>query len=163
MKMIKRVAFSLSMYHLFSILFFATTLQAQIQEKGQDGIKNEICSQFVKEFRIRIKGLKKVHKGMYNAISSSLPLDRIDRYNRHVNILDGNLNREVKLIKRLQEKLRQEGQKCREMVKSLSPHINKVYEIQASVHEAIFDSNNNNYKKLVEKLGDQVKSISGKL
>ena len=162
MKMIKRVAFSLSMFHLFLILFFTTTVQAQILEKGQDGIKNEICSQFAKEFRMRIKGLKKVHKGMYNAISS-LPLDRIDRYNRHVNILDGNLNREVKLIKRLQEKLREEGQKCREMAKNLSPHINKVYEIQASVHEAIFDSNNNNYKKLVEKLGDQVKSISGKL
>ena len=59
--------------------------------------------------------------------------------------------------------MREEGQKCREMAKNLSPHINKVYEIQASVHEAIFDSNNNNYKKLVEKLGDQVKSISGKL
>jgi len=100
---------------------------------------------------------------MYNAISSSLPLDRIDRYNRHINILDGNLGREVKRIKGLLEKSKQQDKKCKEIAKRLSPDINKVYEIRASVHEAIFNSNTSNYKKLVEKLGSQVKRLSGKL
>ena len=163
MKKIKSTTLALAMFHFFLILFFATTVQAEIQEKVQDGIKNTTCSQFLKEFQIRIQGLKKVHKGMYNAISSSLPLDRIDRYNRHINILDGNLNREVKRIKGLLEKLQQQDKKCKEIAKRLSPDINKVYEIRASVHEAIFNSNTSNYKKLVEKLGSQVKSLSGKL
>ena len=163
MKKIKSSALTLIMFHSFLILFFAGTVQAQMQKKDQDGIKNKVCSHLVKKFQMRIKGLKKVHKGMYNAISSSLPLDRIDRYNRHVNILDGNLNREVKLIKGLLEKLQQQDKKCRKIAERLSPDINKVYEIRASVHEAIFNSNTSNYKKLVEKLGSQVESISGKL
>lgn len=163
MKMIKSTALALTIFHLFLIMFFAGTVQAQVQNKDQDGIKNKICSQLVKKFQIRIKGLKKVHKGMYNAISSSLPLDRIDRYNRHVNILDGNLNREIKLIKGLLEKIQHQDKKCKDIAERLSPDINKVYEIRTSVHEAIFNSNTSNYKKLVEKLGSQVQSISDKL
>ena len=61
------------------------------------------------------------------------------------------------------EKLQQQDKKCRKIAERLSPDINKVYEIRASVHEAIFNSNTSNYKKLVEKLGSQVESISGKL
>ena len=161
MKKIKRTTLTLTILYLFVVLFFAATVQAQVQGKAKDAIK--ICPQIAKELQMRIKGLKKVHRGMYNAISSSLPLDRIDRYNRHINILEGNLDREVKLMKGLLEKVQQQGRKCQRIAEGLSPHINKVYEIHASVHAAIFNSNTTKYKKLVEKLGRQVKSISGEL
>lgn len=161
MKKIKKTSLALAIFYLFSMLYFATTAQAQIQGKTQDA--NKICSQVVKELQMRIKSLKKVHKGMYNSISSPLPTDRIDRYNRHVNILAGNLNREVNLMKGLLEKLQQHDRICHEMAQGLSPHIHKMHEIQASIYTAIFNSNVSNYKKLVKKFGRQVKDLSGEL
>ena len=159
MEKIKKTSLALAMFYLFSILYFATTVQAQIQGKTQDA--NKICPQVVKELQMRMKSLKKVHKGLYNSIYSSLPSDRIDRYNRHVNILAGNLNREVNLMKGLMEKLQKRDQICHEKAKGLSPHIHAMHEIQASIYTAIFNSNVSNYKKLVEKFGRQVKDISG--
>jgi hypothetical protein len=161
MTKIKRTSLVLTMFYLFSILFFVTMVQAEMLVKAQETIRNKTCPQIEKKLQVRIKGLKKVHKGMHNAISSSLPLDRIDRYNRHVNILEGNLGQEVKLIKGLLEKVQQRGRKCQEIAEGLSPHINKMYEIHTGVHAAIFNSNTSNYIKLVEKLGSQVNSISG--
>ena len=161
MEKIKKTSLALAMFYLFSILYFATTVQAQIQGKTQDA--NKICPQIAKELQMRIKGLKKVHKGMHNSIYSSLPSDRIDRYNRHVNILVGNLDREVNLMKGLLEKLQQRDQMCYERAKGLSPHIQAMHEVQAGIYKAIFDSNTGNYKKLVEKFGRQVKDISGEL
>jgi hypothetical protein len=163
MKKIKKTSLALAIFYLFSILYFATTVQAQIQGKTQDANKNKICPQVVKEMQMRIKSLKKVHKGMYNSIYSSLPSDRIDRYNRHVNILAGNLSREVNLMKGVLEKLQQQDRICHEMAQGLSPHIHKMHETQASIYTAIFNSNISNYKKLVEKFGHQVKGISDEL
>ena len=105
MEKIKKTSLALTLFYLFSILYFATTVQAQAQGKTQDA--NKICPQVVKELQMRMKSLKKVHKGLYNSIYSSLPSDRIDRYNRHVNILAGNLDRDVNLMKGLLEKLQQ--------------------------------------------------------
>ena len=161
MEKIKKTSLALAMFYVFSILYFATTVQAQIQGKTQDA--NKICPQIAKELQMRIKGLKKVHKGMHNSIYSSLPSDTIDRYNRHLNILTGNLDREVTLMKGLLEKLQQHDQICNGIAQGLSPHIHTMDEIQASIYTAIFDSNISNYKKLVEKFGRQVKDISGEL
>ena len=163
MEKIKKTSFALTIFYLFSILYFATSVQAQAQGKAQGAGKNKICPQVAKELQMRITSLKKVHKGMYNSIYSSLPSDRIDRYNRHVNILVGNLDREVNLMKGLLEKLQQRDQMCHEKAKGLSPHIHAMHEIQASIYTAIFNSNISNYKKLVEKFGRQVKDISGEL
>ena len=163
MEKIKKTSFALTIFYLFSILYFATSVQAQAQGKAQGAGKNKICPQVAKELQMRITSLKKVHKGMYNSIYSSLPSDRIDRYNRHVNILVGNLDREVNLMKGLLEKLQQRDQMCHERAKGLSPHIQAMHEVQAGIYKAIFDSNTGNYKKLVEKFGRQVKDISGEL
>jgi hypothetical protein len=156
MKKIEKTSLGLALFYLFSILYFATSVQAQTRDA------NKICPQVVKELQMRIKSLKKVHKGMHNSVYSSLPLDSFDRYNRHLNILSGNLNREVNRMKGLLEKLQQD-QICHEMAQGLSPHIQTMHEIQASIYTAIFDSNISNYKKLVEKFGRQVKDISGEL
>jgi hypothetical protein len=157
METIKKTSLALTLFYIFSILYFATTVQAQPQGA------NQICPQIAKELQMRIKGLKKVHKGMYNSVYSSLPSDTFDRYNRHLNILTGNLDREVTLMKGLLEKLQQPDQKCNGMAQGLSPHINTMDEIQASIYTAVFDSNISNYKKLVEKFGRQIKDISGEL
>jgi hypothetical protein len=161
MEKIRKTSLALAMFYSFSILYFATSVQAQASGKAQDG--NKICPQVVKKLQMRIKGLKKVHKGMYNSVYSSLPLDSFDRYNRHLNVLAGNLKREVNLMKGLLEKLQQNDRKCHKRAQGLSPQINTMHEIQTGIHTAIFDSNIDNYKKLIEKLENEVKDISGEL
>jgi hypothetical protein len=157
MKNIKRTSLVLTIFSLF--LCLTTVAQAQ----GKATLINKYCPQTTKELQKRIKSVKKVHKGMYNGIFSPLSSSHIDRYNRHVNILEGNLDREVQLMKGLLEKAEQQGRKCQEMAQGLSPHIDKIHGTQTRLHAAIFDSNTIKYKKLIEKLGGEVKDISGEL
>jgi hypothetical protein len=161
MQKIKITSLALTMFLLFQVLFFSAVVHAQIKVNDQGVITNKGCEQAVKELQMRIKSLNKVHMGMHNAISSSLPLDRMDRYNRHINILEGNLDREINLMDRLLKKVQKKGGKCKEIEDGLLPHIDKMHEIRANVHAAIFNSNISKYKILVDKLGHRVKSMSG--
>ena len=150
MKNNKRVLLALTMFCLFLFLYLGTAAQAQ----------DELCPQTVKELQKRIKAVKNVYKGMHTDISSPLPASPIGRYNRHVNILVGNLGHQVKRMQELLVKV--QGRKCQEIGQGLASHIQKLQETQTSIEAAVFDSNSKNYKKFVEILGTQVKGLSTK-
>ena len=154
MKNIKRTSLVLTIFSLF--LCLTTVAQAQ----GKATLINKYCPQTTKELQKRIKAVKNVYKGMHTDISSPLPASPIGRYNRHVNILVGNLGHQVKRMQELLVKV--QGRKCQEIGQGLASHIQKLQETQTSIEAAVFDSNSKNYKKFVEILGTQVKGLSTK-
>jgi len=95
MENIKKITLSLILF------FFCSTeiVQAQIKgDKNQGSTQNENCLKLKKKFKLKLDRTLKVHKGVHQTLQSNQP---IDKYNRHMNILLGNLEREAELMERL--------------------------------------------------------------
>ena len=95
MKNIKRLTLSLTLFFLCS----TAMVHAQItDDKNQSATHNENCMRLVKKFKLQLNRALKVHKGVHQTLQSNQP---IDKYNRHMNILVGNLDREAGLMEKL--------------------------------------------------------------
>ena len=106
MQQIKRISLALT---LFLFLFFVTMAHAQIS--GQ-------CSDVVKDLKEPVDRAISVQKAMRKTLNSD---QLVDRYNRHVNILVGNLDREASRMQRLLAVAKQRG--CDKLVQMMQDHI----------------------------------------
>ena len=95
MKNIKKITLSLTLYFMCS----TAMVQAQItNDKNQGAVQNENCIKLKKHFKMRLNKALKVHKVLHQTLRSN---QLIDKYNRHMNILFGNLDREAGLMEKL--------------------------------------------------------------
>ena len=107
MRQSKRI--SLALILLFLFLFFVIMAHAQIS--GQ-------CADVVKDLKEPVDRAISVQKAMQKTLNSD---QLVDRYNRHVNILVGNLDREASRMQRLLAIAKQRG--CDKLVKMMQDHI----------------------------------------
>ena len=107
MQQIKRISIALILFFVF--LFFVTIAHAQIS--GQ-------CTDVVKDLKEPVDRAISVQKAMRKTLNSD---QLVDRYNRHVNILVGNLDREASRMQRLLAIAKQRG--CDKLVKMMQDHI----------------------------------------
>ena len=87
MQQIKRISVAVTLFFLF--LFYVTMAHAQIN--GQ-------CTDVVKDLKGPLDRAISVQKAMHKTLNSD---QLIDRYNRHVNILVQNLDREASRMERV--------------------------------------------------------------
>ena len=113
MQQIKKIPLALTLFFLF--LFFGTMAHAQIS--GQ-------CADVVKDLKEPVDRAISVQKAMQKTLNSD---QLIDRYNRHVNILVGNLDREASRMQRLLAVAKQRG--CDKLVQMMQDHIVKTKNI----------------------------------
>ena len=105
MQQIKRISLTLTLY----FLFFVTMVHAQMSGK---------CAEVVRNMKVPLERAMAVHKSMQQTLNSDQP---IDKYNRHVNILVGNLEREASRMERLLVAAKQRG--CDKLVQMMRDHI----------------------------------------
>ena len=121
MQQIKRISIVLTLFFVF--LFFVNMAHAQIS--GQ-------CADVVKDLKEPVDRAISVQKAMQKTLNSD---QLVDRYNRHVNILVGNLDREASRMQRLLAVAKQRG--CDKLVQMMQDPIVKtknVYnEMMASI------------------------------
>ena len=80
-------------------MYSTAMVQAQItDDKNQGATQNEVCIELKKNFKVRLNRAFKVHKVLHQTLRSD---QLIDKYNRHMNILFGNLDREAGLMEKL--------------------------------------------------------------
>ena len=95
MRQIKKISLAITVFFLF--LFFVTMAHAQIS--GQ-------CAEVVKDLKEPVGRAASVQKALRKTLNSD---QLVDRYNRHVNILVGNLDREASRMQRLLAVAKQRG------------------------------------------------------
>jgi hypothetical protein len=95
MQKIKKISLAITVIFLF--LFFVTMAHAQIS--GQ-------CAEVVKDLKEPVGRAASVQKALRKTLNSD---QLVDRYNRHVNILVGNLDREASRMQRLLAVAKQRG------------------------------------------------------
>jgi len=95
MENIKKITLSLILFFLCS----TAIVQAQIKgDKNQGSTQNKNCLKLEKKFKLKLDRTLKVHESVHKTLQSDQP---IDKYNRHMNILLGNLEREAGLMENL--------------------------------------------------------------
>ena len=128
MKKFKKITLSLTLYFIFS----TAMVQAQItNDKNQGATQNENCIKLKKHFKVRLNRALKVHKVLHQTLQSN---QLIDKYNRHMNILFGNLDREAGLMEKLIVDSKEAG--CSELavMRSSVVNIKKIHnEMMASI------------------------------
>ena len=128
MKNYKRIILSLTLFLMCSI----AVVQAQISDdKNQGATQNENCIKLKKNFKVRLNKALKVHKVLRQTLRSN---QLIDKYNRHMNILFGNLDREAGLMEKLIVDSKEAG--CSELavMRSSVVNIKKIHnEMMASI------------------------------
>jgi len=107
LQQIKRISLALTLFFLF--LFFVTMAHAQMSGK---------CAEVVRNMKVPVDRAMVVHKNMQKTLNSD---QLVDRYNRHVNILVGNLDREASRMQRLLAVAKQRG--CDKLVQMMQDHI----------------------------------------
>ena len=144
MKQIKKIPLVLTLF--FLLLFFVTTAHAQMSGK---------CADVVKHMKAPVDRAMSVYKAMQKTLNSD---QLIDRYNRHVNILVGNLDREASRMQRLLAVAKQRG--CDKLVQMMQDHIvntkNIYNEMMASI---LLPAPKEPLAKQNEKLGPELESL----
>ena len=107
LQQIKRISLALTLFFLF--LFFVTMAHAQMSGK---------CAEVVRNMKVPVDRAISVQKAMQKTLNSD---QLVDRYNRHVNILVGNLDREASRMQRLLAVAKQRG--CDKLVQMMQDHI----------------------------------------
>jgi hypothetical protein len=119
------------MFFLLFIVYLGTMAHAQ-------PIDNQNCKDIAKKMMRDDIKIKKIQKQMTNAIGvvsssangqESQNYPRIDRFNRHVNILIHNLGSRVGSMKGLIEDAKQQGKNCQQMARKVSGMVNAMQEI----------------------------------
>ncbi|MBC8286803.1 MAG: hypothetical protein H8E42_04935 [Nitrospinae bacterium] len=145
MTRVTKISTSLIMFSLFSILYLATVVHAQPINPNCDDIEKKMMSDNIQ--------VKKIQRQMTNAIGNvygeanghdqqeqkSKNHQRIDKHNRHVNILIHNLGRRVENMKELLVDAKQQGNNCQEMVRKISGKVNAMQDIHAEMERSLSD------------------------
>jgi phosphate uptake regulator len=114
-----------------SILCLGTMAHAQ-------PVNSQNCKDIAKKMMHDDIKIKKIQRQMTNAIGvvsseangqESQTYPRIDRFNRHVNILIHNLGSRVGSMKGLIRDAKQQGNSCQEMARKISEKVNAMQEI----------------------------------
>ena len=81
---------------------------------------------------------------------------RLDRYNRGLNILVLNLERQVDKMKGLLEDAKKQGNGCQKMVRNLSDQVNTTQDIHAKMVQSLADKNSleHEFKDLIKNLNN---------
>ena len=151
MKNIKKITLSLTLYFMCS----TAMVQAQItNDKNQGATQNENCVKLKKHFKLRLNKALKVHKVLHQTLRSN---QLIDKYNRHMNILFGNLDREAGLMEKLSVDSKEAG--CSELavMRSSVVNIKKIHNkmmasIQLSKPKEPLSQHNNKLKSELNSL-----------
>jgi hypothetical protein len=131
MPRIKKISISLIMFFLLFILCLGTISHAQ-------PVNNQNCKNIAKKMMGEDIRIKKIHKQMASVVAEangpeSQNYPRIDRFNRHVNILIHNLGTRVGSMKGLIEEAKQQGNNCQKMAKKISGNVNAMQEIYVNM------------------------------
>ena len=151
MKNIKRIILSLTLF------FMCSTAMVQAQkpdDKNQGATQNENCIKLKKHFKVRLNRALKVHKVLHQTLRSN---QLIDKYNRHMNILFGNLDREAGLMENLIVDSKEAG--CSELavMRSSVVNIKKIHNemmesIQLPKPKELLSQQNNKLKSELDSL-----------
>ena len=107
------------MVFLFSFLFLVVMTHAQsVIGENPIAMENENCTQIAKKIKAPLNKAMMVNKGMQNTLNSDQP---IDKYNRHFNILVGNLEVESMRLSKLLLTAEQSG--CNKLVQLMHDHV----------------------------------------
>jgi len=131
MPRIKTISTSLVMFFLLFILCLGTMAHAQ-------PTNNQNCKDIAKKMMRDDIKIKKIQRQMTHVIvaatgQESQNYPRIDRFNRHVNILIHNLGYRVESMKGLIEDAKQQGNNCQEMARKISGKVNAMQEIHVKM------------------------------
>jgi hypothetical protein len=151
MPRIKKLSISLIMFFLLFIMCLGTMAHAQpINKKNCKNIAKKMMGEDIR--------IKKIHKQMASVVAEangpeSQNYPRIDRFNRHVNILIHNLGSRVGIMKGLIEEAKQQENNCQDMARKISGNVNAMQEIYVNMGlslenpdtsgSKLFDLNNN--------------------
>ena len=151
MKNIKRIILSLTLF------FMCSTAMVHAQkpdDKNQGATQNENCIKLKKHFKVSLNRALKVHKVLHQTLRSD---QIIDKYNRHMNILFGNLDRESGLMEKLIVDSKEDG--CGELgvMRSSVVSIKKIHNkmmasIQLSKPKEPLSQHNNKLKSELNSL-----------
>lgn len=148
MTRVTTISISLIMFFLFSVLYLATVVHAQPT--------NQDCEDIAKTMMREDIQINKIQRQMTNAIGnvygeentndpyakkSDSKNKRMDRHNRHVNILIHNLGRQVANMKGLLKNAKRQSGNCQEMVRKLSDKVNSILDVHAKMEQSIANPN----------------------
>tara|TARA_Y100001960_G_scaffold21861_1_gene19118 strand:- start:288 stop:860 length:573 start_codon:yes stop_codon:yes gene_type:complete len=118
MKRNEKISLVSALFFLFSFLLFVVMAHAKsIMVVTQVAIASENCGQIAKNIKVALNKVRVMQKGMQNTLNSDQP---IDKYNRHVNILVGNLEVGSIRLSKLLEAAEQSG--CNKLVELMRDH-----------------------------------------
>ena len=119
MKRIEKISLASTLFFLLNFLFLVVMAHAELLiDVTHVAMENENCTQITKKIKVPLNKAIMVHKGMQNTLKSDQP---IDKYNRHVNILVGNLELEAGKMEELLGTAEQSG--CNKLVQLMRDHV----------------------------------------
>lgn len=154
-----RVSTSLTMFFLFSL---ATMVHAQPVNPNCKDLANEMMRDDIK--------INKIQRQMSNAIGnvyeepnryeqqeSKKQPKRMDRHNRHVNILIHNLGRRVSSMKDLLEHAKQQESNCQKLIRKISDKVNAIQDIHAEMERSLANpkTSEREFQDLIKNLNQQ--------
>ncbi len=119
MKRIEKISLVSTLFFLFGFLFFVVMANAKsVMVMNQVAMQSESCAQIAKNIKVALNQVVMMHKGMQNTLNSDQP---IDKYNRHINILVGNLEVGSMRLLKLLGAAEQNG--CNKVVQLMRDHV----------------------------------------
>ena len=142
MPRIKKISTFSIMFCLLFILCLGTMAYAQ---------PNQNCKDIAKKLMDNDIKIQKIHGQMKHVIDAATGKEsqnypRIDRFNRHVNILIHNLGSRVGIMKGLIEEAKQQGNNCQKMAKKISGKVNTMQEIYVNMGLSLQNPNTSGSK-----------------
>ncbi|MEK9629541.1 MAG: hypothetical protein VW455_11045 [Nitrospinota bacterium] len=165
MKRIERTSI-LTSFILFTLLYLTTLANAEgVKSVAQVAMQNEKCSKINNNMKGTLGKIKTMHTGMEKTLKSNQP---IDKYNRHVNILVGNLEHYAQRMERLLGKAEKKG--CNKMVQMMRGHVANTKSIFESMMATIqlpapkepLEKQNNQLKSELDSLMEAQQELSNR-
>ena len=154
-----RVSISLTMFFLFSL---ATMVHAQPVNPNCKDLANEMMRDDIKINKIQRQmsnaiGNVYVEPNRYEQQESKKQPKRMDRHNRHVNILIHNLGRRVNSMKDLLEHAKQQESNCQELIRKISDKVNTIQDIHAEMERSLANpkTSEREFQDLIKNLNQQ--------
>ena len=112
---------------------------------------NQNCKDIAKKMMDDDIKIQKIHRQMKHVIDAATGKEsqnypRLDRFNRHVNILIHNLGSRVGIMKGLIEEAKQQGNNCQKMAKKISGKVNTMQEIYVDMGLSLENPNTSGSK-----------------
>ena len=167
MTRVTRISIFLIMFFLFSILYLATMVHAQpinpnCKDIAKKMIRGDIQINKIQRQMTNAMGNVYGEANRQNQQESKNHNPRMDRYNRHINILVHNLGRRVSNMKGLLEDAKRQGNNCQEMARKVSNKVNTMEDIHAEMVRSLGDKNTSEreFQDLIKNLKQQASGTS---